>query len=141
MVESACKVRLLVISAVPQRRGGHDPTSMELAAYFPGQVSPTERQSKNLDLQRETSSSMHLSAFIQTPSLLRGGCGFCRTLPESAEGREVSCVFCVGVSGFPNRWSGVRITPRLPPDLIFSGWNHGHRTPRRCRARCHGGVI
>ena len=36
----------------------------------------------------------------EPPFLLRGGCGFCRTLPGFAEGMEVSTVFSDGAKDF-----------------------------------------
>jgi hypothetical protein len=46
-------------------------------------------------------------------SLLRGGCGFCRTLPESAELSPLSSLSVIGLSGLIIRRSLVRVQP--PP--------------------------
>lgn len=64
------------------------------------------------------------SAHSSPPDLLlfwlRGGCGFCRTLPDSSEAEAISSLFSEGVSEFLNRWSAVRLCPGPPSYLTES---------------------
>src|SRR5262249_36767289 len=66
-------------------------------------------------------SRINLGAHFLESILLRGGCGFCRTLPESAELRALSSLPATGLAGLIIPRSLVRVQPPPPPlTVLFS---------------------
>src|SRR6266446_9710510 len=89
---------------------------------------------------------------------LRRGCGFCRTLPESAELSPLSSLLTMGVAGLIIRRSSFGVLPRIEElktashdsNCLANGFGTqsgskltvlnteglGHRNPKRRRDRC-----